>query len=533
MLKRGRLYLIFSYAFFLAWLLSFLYNGPAIDILFSGREINSGILALAYIVAPAIMLLGIGFMDVDRKWKNLFLRSGLLVCLFGTMGILIMGDNINPLISYIFAGILGIYSVLFITGWGCYFVELLEVKMMWKAMGIVICLGNVIFNFNSIFKAFSLNTLIIIVLFICLLVALYNTESLIRKAASIPKSFGIKLEPKVLWMMCIFVFLLNLGGGILHTLIGPMARAFYSNIHVIDLTIYLLLGIIIVLMRKKLELETTLTISIILIACGYLFIILVSGNPIPGYILTVVGYAIFDIMIWTLVGELGYVFGKPVKIFAYVMSANLFAVFGGNVMGSLLSETREHIYIAILITAISILIGFGFLTRLVRSIYSYMDIMEGIIKARDSKECLVSEERAERVLSATELKIFNMMITNMKNSEIIEMLKITNNEMKVYSKDIYEKFGVANKKELIKSAKQKANIQLEDAVVLRDHKIFDSLTNREVEVCHLISEGKSYVEISSELYISQNTVKTHVRRVYSKLGISSRKELIALINGLV
>ena len=90
MLSTGKHYLILSYAFFLAWLLSFLYNGPAIDILFSGHSINSGILALAYIVAPAVMLLGIGFMDVDKKWKNLFVRSGLIVCIFGTLSIFIM-----------------------------------------------------------------------------------------------------------------------------------------------------------------------------------------------------------------------------------------------------------------------------------------------------------------------------------------------------------------------------------------------------------------------------------------------------------
>ena len=48
------------------------------------------------------------------------------------------------------------------------------------------------------------------------------------------------------------------------------------------------------------------------------------------------------------------------------------------------------------------------------------------------------------------------------------------------------------------------------------------LTKRESEIAHLAAQGLSNQEIGKRLYISENTVKTHLKSVYAKLGIHSR-----------
>ena len=52
--------------------------------------------------------------------------------------------------------------------------------------------------------------------------------------------------------------------------------------------------------------------------------------------------------------------------------------------------------------------------------------------------------------------------------------------------------------------------------------IYDELTEREVEVLHLVAMGLTNVQIAEQLTISPRTVHAHVRSIYSKLGISSR-----------
>ncbi|MCA6574918.1 MAG: response regulator [Pseudanabaena sp.] len=61
------------------------------------------------------------------------------------------------------------------------------------------------------------------------------------------------------------------------------------------------------------------------------------------------------------------------------------------------------------------------------------------------------------------------------------------------------------------------------------------LSQRELEVLKLIVEGKSNPEIAKLLYLSPNTIKTHVRSIMNKLSVDDRVQaaVIALRSGLV
>jgi DNA-binding NarL/FixJ family response regulator len=56
------------------------------------------------------------------------------------------------------------------------------------------------------------------------------------------------------------------------------------------------------------------------------------------------------------------------------------------------------------------------------------------------------------------------------------------------------------------------------------------LTPREIEICHLIKGGKSNSEISSQLNISLNTTKNHVKQIHQKLQVTKRAQLVSLLN---
>jgi len=52
------------------------------------------------------------------------------------------------------------------------------------------------------------------------------------------------------------------------------------------------------------------------------------------------------------------------------------------------------------------------------------------------------------------------------------------------------------------------------------------LTAREKEVLHLIAEGKTYTQISEQLFISRDTARTHIRNIYAKLNVNRKSEAI-------
>ena len=60
----------------------------------------------------------------------------------------------------------------------------------------------------------------------------------------------------------------------------------------------------------------------------------------------------------------------------------------------------------------------------------------------------------------------------------------------------------------------------------RQNKLLDPLTAAEIRVLEKLAERLSYTDIASELYLSPNTVKTHLRHTYMKLGATSRSSAI-------
>jgi DNA-binding NarL/FixJ family response regulator len=74
-----------------------------------------------------------------------------------------------------------------------------------------------------------------------------------------------------------------------------------------------------------------------------------------------------------------------------------------------------------------------------------------------------------------------------------------------------------------------------EALADRDRSGGTSLTPREQEVLQLLAEGLGVAGISRKLYISESTTKTHVAKIYAKLGASNRAQALmtAIRKGLV
>jgi two-component system NarL family response regulator len=58
----------------------------------------------------------------------------------------------------------------------------------------------------------------------------------------------------------------------------------------------------------------------------------------------------------------------------------------------------------------------------------------------------------------------------------------------------------------------------------------EALTTREVDVLKLLARGRSNKEIGADLFISETTVKSHMRSIFTKLNVMSRTEAIAAAN---
>jgi DNA-binding CsgD family transcriptional regulator len=69
--------------------------------------------------------------------------------------------------------------------------------------------------------------------------------------------------------------------------------------------------------------------------------------------------------------------------------------------------------------------------------------------------------------------------------------------------------------------------QAGEGIALNGSRAGGGLSAREAEVMSLIADGQTNGQIAARLFLAEKTVKNHVRRIYSKLGVGSRPAAIA------
>jgi DNA-binding NarL/FixJ family response regulator len=78
-------------------------------------------------------------------------------------------------------------------------------------------------------------------------------------------------------------------------------------------------------------------------------------------------------------------------------------------------------------------------------------------------------------------------------------------------------------------------IPAEIAAELADHVAEDDLTSREIDVLRLVAGGNANKEIAAQLSIAEETVKSHITNILSKLGANDRTHAVtmALKRGII
>jgi LuxR family maltose regulon positive regulatory protein len=69
-------------------------------------------------------------------------------------------------------------------------------------------------------------------------------------------------------------------------------------------------------------------------------------------------------------------------------------------------------------------------------------------------------------------------------------------------------------------------------LVPRHRQTNGELSDREIAVLRMLAGSLSEREIARELYLSRNTVHTHTRSIYHKLGVSSRSNAVQKARGM-
>ncbi|WP_207736390.1 response regulator transcription factor [Fusibacter ferrireducens] len=436
---RKIVHVILSYGLFLSWLLSFLYNGSLLTIVF--QNINIAFLAMIYIIVPAIVCYGFTFLPWQKYKAISWMKTSLIIAITGTFILLIL-NRFWPetYLMYIVAGVLGIFSVIFIAGWGVMFIKTIEYTDMFVVMAATICFSRVCIAINNTLSTLPQGKIGILFIFLSLIISYIYTIKFEPYSENPKGAVHVALDYKFILLISLIIFLTNVGGGLSQTLIKELTLKTFSGVYIVEGVLYAFFMHLIILKKQSLDKPIFALISLAIIGIGFLLLIIYNHAPTLSYLVVASGYLLLDMILWTLVAKVSFLFNEPFKVFFPVMGSNLIAVFLGNVLAMIFNDGWQKIYIAVSLCTIFTLLALP----LYNALYGKLNAL--VEEAR--KRHWISESCLD-IFTVKEREIVLLMLEGLKNKEVAERMFISENTLKTHAKNIYAKAEVSNKKELI------------------------------------------------------------------------------------
>ena len=450
---------IAAFSFSFAYLLSFLFEGQILYILLERHGVNGSTYVLASMIAHFLGLLTCGlFIRTLKSAKNMML-AGMGVCLAATVPFFF-----TP--SFLWLGGL-IFSAYFsgcsVAAWGFFLRAFTPKTERIKSCADVLIYSNllmiavnVVAMNRSPFIGLSLAVLCLIIgmIFIFMLPVVKVVE---QNKASINKTSVSILTP--LLLLCLFVFIITINSGLMYEVINP---AFDHLTGLVSWYWALPYIVVLAIMRNlptKANRSRIMYVGMAMIMGAFICFMLLGRKTVDYLIVDTLmlgACGIFDLFWWSILGEMLDYSSNPAHIFGVGLSANVFGVLSGGVLGMVVTSIK----------------------------------LPG----------------AEVAVIALSVVCVTLVILTPLNQQLVLLLK-SHAYLAAYDN--------------MSQTQQTNNVN--------QIKTLDPLTAREQEVLQLLLMGKSNREIAEVLYISENTVKTHARSIFSKYDVSSRAELISIL----
>jgi DNA-binding CsgD family transcriptional regulator len=214
---------------------------------------------------------------------------------------------------------------------------------------------------------------------------------------------------------------------------------------------YLLLYFTLLHFHERIQLRYLIYTGVSLLGLSFISFALLE-NTLGGFFLTItaneVAFALINIFIWTLLGELSYLYGYPYRFFGFGLFANIASTFTGGMIGSylLLHGDSPRIFTA-MFAAVAVFLTFIIIPWLNERVMKNSQGTKPLWLADDEK--LLENLSREAVLTPKETEIIELLLKGFSNRKIAGQLFISENTLKTHLRNIYRKFGVKQKRELL------------------------------------------------------------------------------------
>jgi DNA-binding CsgD family transcriptional regulator len=447
-----------EFSFLFAYILSFQFEGQVLYSLLDLRVADASRYIMAAIIAHFAGLFTYGLFIRSQTTAKSMMLIGMGVCLAATV------PCFFPLPALWMGGLIvsGYFSGCAVAAWG-FFLRAFTPKngCIKSCADVLICSNllmiaiNVVAMNRSPFIGLSLSMLCLVIglVFIWMLPAKPENEQnkiLKNKMGSINNS---------LLLLCLFAFIITINSGLMYQVINPAFEHLTGLVSWYWAVPYIVALAIMRNLPMKANRSRFLYIGMVMIMGAFISFMLLGRNTSDYLIVDTLmlgACGIFDLFWWSILGKMLDYSYNPARTFGIGLSANVFGVLCGGVLGMAVTSMW-----------------------------------------------LPGAEVA--VIALTVVCVTLVMLPPL-NRQLVLLLK-SHAHLAAYDN----------------------MSQSQQTDIVRQVKTLDPLTVREKEVLQLILSGKSNREIAGDLFISESTVKTHARNIFSKYDVGSRAQLVSTL----
>lgn len=350
-----------------------------------------------------------------------------------------------------------------IAAWGYFLKSFTEKKDRLKTCADVLIISNILMVIINIISIQSTPVIGIVMVMLAMTLAMALIWGLKENLESQKQEQG---QPKVtsdlfkaVILLCLFIAVLTINSGLMYVVINPAFQHLTKLVSWYWAVPYLVVLVVMRRLPREFKLSKMLYAGMAMMVSAFIAIMLLGRNSWDYLVVDTLllgACGIFDLFWWSILGDILDYTDNPSLIFGVGLSANVLGVLAGGLIGTAAKSTQV-------------------LT-------------------------------AEITVMGLTVVCITLAMLPVLNRHLVNLLK-THQYLIAY--DIMD--------------------QNQQSAILYQAAALEPLTSREQEVLQELLLGKSNREIAAALYITENTVKTHAKNIYSKYDVHSRAELISTI----
>lgn len=448
-----------GFSFLFAYILSFQFEGQVLYSLLDLRGTDADRYILAAIIAHFAGLFTCGLFVKSQAAARSMMLGGMGLCLAASVPFFFAPSSLwlSGLI------VSGYFSGCSVAAWGFFLRAFTPKNERIKSCADVLIYSNLLMIAVNVFAmnrspfiglSLSMLCLVIGIAFIWMLPLEQENEQ--NKTVKNRTHGGIKNQ---LILLCFFVFIITINSGLMYQVINPAFEHLTGLVSWYWALPYIVALIIMRNLPMKAKRSRILYIGMAMIIGAFISFMLLGQNTSDYLIVDTLmlgACGIFDLFWWSILGEMLDYSDNPAQTFGIGLSANVFGILCGGVLGMAVTS--------------------------------------------------MGLPGAEVAVIALTVVCVTLVMLPPLNNQLVLLLK-SHAYLAAYDN----------------------MSQSQQTDIVRQTKTLDPLTVREQEVLQLILSGKSNREIAGALFISESTVKTHARNIFSKYDVGSRAELISTL----